>query len=59
MMARWHRTNKVPWLLTPVPSFVQHIGETSFLTPKNTPHRFPSWPGRDWSFLKSKEVAHA
>lgn len=51
MMARWHNANRTPWLLTPIPSFVQHTGEMSYLTPRNKPHTFPSWPGRSWSFL--------
>lgn len=38
--------------LASVPSFVQHIGRQSICTGVEKPHIFPSWPGREWSFVK-------
>lgn len=40
------------------PSFVEHIGRESVIDPRPTTHTFPSWPGREWSYLRArKEVA--
>ncbi len=33
------------------PSFVQHIGMNSVINPRNDVHMFPSWPGKDWSYI--------
>ncbi len=36
--------------LTPVPSFVQHIGQNSTVNPRNDIHVFPSFPGPYWVY---------
>ena len=33
------------------PSFVQHIGMNSVINPRNDIHTFPSWPGKNWSYV--------
>jgi hypothetical protein len=36
-----------------IPSFVQHIGSDSKINPRDNVHTFPSYPGKDWSYLKA------
>lgn len=39
------------YFLTPLPNFVQHVGEESLIIPdRNTAHKFPAWAGRDWFY---------
>lgn len=52
LMADWLRAERAgASLLTPAPSFVQHIGRTSSIRPRPATHTFPSWLGREWSYL--------
>lgn len=48
----WARSRKVATFLASAPSFVQHIGTESILSPRpeSQIHRFESWPGREWSY---------
>lgn len=52
LIADWHKTHypDLPHLLTPAPSFVQHIGMTSVIRPRPVVHTFSSWPGREWTY---------
>jgi hypothetical protein len=40
--------------LASCPSFVQHIGTSSIIRPRNNVHTFDSWPGRDWSYTQGE-----
>jgi hypothetical protein len=48
----WSVDPLAKYFLTPVPSFVQHIGEES--TAGNRHFIYPSWPGRGWRYEKKK-----
>lgn len=59
LIADWHaqRYPEIGHFLTPAPSFIQHIGWSSVIRPRPETHVFPSWPGRDWSYLESRRAA--
>lgn len=50
LIKQWAEANKAKHFLTPVPSFVQHVGVESSLH-LGRYHWFGSWPGRDWSYV--------
>lgn len=45
LMSKWARLRGAQYFLTPVPSFIQHIGERSVIRPRDKVHKF-FWPGR-------------
>ena len=47
-VGEWASSVGAPYVLTPCPSFIQHIGEVS--TQPNTFFDFPSWPGEEWTY---------
>lgn len=51
-MQDWARERDIKYFLTPVPSFVQHIGAQSFIRPGSDPIAYGSWPGREWSYAR-------
>lgn len=54
LIADWHKQQypNLSHLLTPAPSFIQHIGMLSVIRPRPTVHTFESWPGREWSYKR-------
>ena len=50
LMSRWAREQKVEHFVTPVPSFVQHIGRESAIRPGSPFIQYESWPGRRWRY---------
>ena len=55
-MAAWAKRQGVRDLLTPVPSFVQHIGTESIIRPESVFHTYETWPGRTWQYFSKVEV---
>ena len=59
---RWSaaRYPTLRFFLASAPSFVQHTGRESVISPGQTTHWFQSWPGRDWSYVnRAAEVVRA
>jgi glycosyltransferase involved in cell wall biosynthesis len=54
----WLLEQGVDELITPCPSFVQHIGRTSSIDPRAVIHIFPSFPGKAWSYLAARRGFH-
>lgn len=56
LMTGWalKRWPEVRHFLTSAPSMVQHVGRTSAILPREGVHTFPSWPGREWSYLERR-----
>lgn len=56
LMADWARQTwpEIGHFLASCPSFVDHIGRTSSIRPRPETHTFPSWPGREWSYLERR-----
>lgn len=54
-MHAWAQTlwPRVSNFLASVPSFVQHVGKDSALSPRTDVHTFASWPGPLWSYRPS------
>lgn len=52
IMAKWAKEKwpEIGHFLTPAPSFVQHIGMSSIVQPRDVIHTFESFPGEDWSY---------
>ena len=53
LMADWARKQGVEDFLTPVPSFVQHIGVESLIRPGSAPIIYPCFAGRTWSYERA------
>lgn len=56
LMADWARQTwpEIRHFLASAPSLIQHIGRTSSIRPRAETHTFPSWPGREWSYLERR-----
>lgn len=57
LMSDWALRHGFSHFLASCPSFVQHIGRSSSIRPRPRTHTFPSWPGRDWSYLNRRAQA--
>lgn len=55
-MADWARVHGVTHFLTPVPSFIQHIGSESVIRPGSEFHTYSSWRGREWTYQPKLKV---
>lgn len=57
-MRAWaqHYWPEIKYFLASNPSFVQHVGEASELTPGRATITMPTWPGRDWSYTAIKDI---
>lgn len=51
IIADWARQRGISHFVASCPSFIQHVGRTSSIRPRPHTHTFPSWPGREWSYL--------
>lgn len=51
IMHDWAGNLGVEYFLASVPSFVQHTGKESVISPRPVVHEFSSWPGRDWKYI--------
>ena len=51
LLQEWGRSRGVSHFLASAPSFVDHVGATTTLS--TTFFRFPSWPGRRWSYART------
>jgi hypothetical protein len=51
-IAQWAAARGIREFLTPVPSFVQHLGQDSSIRPGGEFHQYRSWPGRQWSYAR-------
>ena len=47
----WDRWPHIEQFLASCPSFVQHIGRQSLIEPRSSTHTFPTWKGREWSWV--------
>lgn len=56
LMADWAQRTwpEIRHFLASAPSFVEHVGRTSAIRPRPETHTFPSWPGREWSYLERR-----
>lgn len=54
----WADARGYQYFLASVPSFVQHNGKQSFISPRpeDQVHAFASWPGREWSYQSKVEA---
>lgn len=59
LMRGWakERWPEIDHFLASCPSFVQHTGRSSVIDPREVVHVFPSWPGREWSYLRRGEAS--
>lgn len=57
LMQDWSREKypEIDHFLASCPAFVDHIGEESVVMPGRKGHTYPSWPGREWSYLKERQ----
>jgi hypothetical protein len=51
-ISAWAKQQGIRHFLTPVPSFVQHIGTESYIRPDSPPIVYTTWIGRHWSYAK-------
>lgn len=61
LMRGWakERWPEIDHFLASCPSFVQHTGRSSVIDPREVVHVFPSWPGREWSYVDREGGAKA
>lgn len=52
LICDWAREYDEGYFLASCPSFVQHVGRSSVIRPRDKTHTFLSWPGVDWSYYK-------
>ena len=52
LICDWAREYGEDHFLASCPSFVQHVGRSSVIRPRDKTHTFSSWPGVDWSYNK-------
>ncbi len=54
LICDWSREYSEDHFLASCPSFVQHVGRSSVIRPRDKTHTFPSWPGVGWSYNKER-----
>ena len=59
LICDWSREYGEDYFLASCPSFVQHVGRSSVIRPRDQTHTFPSWPGVDWSYTAQENLCHA